>query len=166
MSPERINEPNQDRLKSEKPFSCIAVAVDGSESSFRAAKYAARLAKRYESKLLIVSVIQKPVHAFIRTPIERSSASRMEHYYEYASKNAEEWNRKVAALARSIGVNAESRVLKDASIVKAITEYGLKQKVDLIVVGRKGTSGFKRLLLGSVSTGIVNHAASTVLVVK
>jgi nucleotide-binding universal stress UspA family protein len=63
-------------------------------------------------------------------------------------------------------VDVNTHVLRGSSIVKAITDYAANQQVDLIVVGRKGTGGFKRLLLGSVSNGVVNHAASTVLVVR
>jgi nucleotide-binding universal stress UspA family protein len=59
-----------------------------------------------------------------------------------------------------------ARVLRGSSVVKAITDYGASRQVDLIVVGRKGLGGFKKLLLGSVSDGVVNHAASTVLVVR
>jgi nucleotide-binding universal stress UspA family protein len=158
------------RLKpglSVRMFRRILVALDGSESSFRAAKYAVGLAKRNEAELIVVSVIQTPTRPFIQTPIERPSVPPLQRYYAYASKNAEQWIRKVVSLARSLGVNVRTRVLKGAtSIVKAITDYAASQQVDLIVVGRKGAGGFKRLLLGSVSNGVVNHAASSVLVVR
>jgi nucleotide-binding universal stress UspA family protein len=63
-------------------------------------------------------------------------------------------------------VSVRARVLRGTSIVKEVTDYAAGEGVDLIVVGRKGASGFKRLLLGSVSNGVVNHAPSTVLVVQ
>jgi nucleotide-binding universal stress UspA family protein len=37
---------------------------------------------------------------------------------------------------------------------------------DLIVVGRRGVGGFKRLLIGSTSSNIVKYANQSVLVVK
>jgi nucleotide-binding universal stress UspA family protein len=153
-------------LPSEKAFRRILVAVDGSESSFRAAKYAVMLAKRNEAELIVVSVVHKPARPFMPTPLEHRSDTRLDRYYAYASKNAEHLINRVVESARNLEVNVRTRVLRDTSIVKAITEYAASQEVDLIVVGRKGTSGFKRLLLGSVSNGVVNHAVSTVLVVR
>jgi nucleotide-binding universal stress UspA family protein len=50
--------------------------------------------------------------------------------------------------------------------VYAITNYADEKHVDLIVVGSRGMGGFKRMLLGSVSSGILNHAHCSVLVVR
>jgi nucleotide-binding universal stress UspA family protein len=154
-------------LPSERVFKRILVAVDGSERSFRAARLAVKLAKRNEAELLVVSVIQSPTRPFMPTPSERPAVPTLQRYYVYASRNAEQWIEEVASFAASLGVNARTRVLKRAtSIVKAITDYASSQQVDLIVVGRKGMGGFKRLLVGSVSNGVVNHATSSVLVVR
>jgi nucleotide-binding universal stress UspA family protein len=152
---------------SEQVFRRMLVAIDGSESSLRAAKYAVRLAKRIEAELIVVSVIQAPTRPLMPTPVERPSVPPLQRYYAYATKNAEQWIGKVVSLASSLGVNVRTRVLKGAtSIVKAVTDYAASEEVDLIVVGRKGAGGFRRLLLGSVSNGVVNHAAMSVLVVR
>ena len=47
-----------------------------------------------------------------------------------------------------------------------ITEFAKKERADLIVVGTRGLSGFKKLLPGSVSSGIATHAPCSVLVVR
>ncbi|MCG3774585.1 MAG: putative universal stress protein [Nitrospira sp.] len=47
-------------------------------------------------------------------------------------------------------------------IIKAAS----RQKVDLIVMGAKGLGAIARFLLGSVSTRVVQHATSSVLVVR
>jgi len=52
------------------------------------------------------------------------------------------------------------------STVQGIVEFASNEKVDLIVIGTRGLSGFKRLLIGSVSSGVVAHAHCPVLVVR
>ena len=157
-------------VNSDRVFKRILVAVDGSESSFRAARVAVRLAKRNEADLLVVSVIQTPAHPFMPTQTLTSPGmdiDGLEGYYRYATRDAQEWIDKVVSIATPLGVKVQKSVLKDAaSVVQSLTDYASSQAVDLIVVGRKGSGGFKRLLLGSVSNGVVNHAASSVLVVR
>jgi nucleotide-binding universal stress UspA family protein len=49
---------------------------------------------------------------------------------------------------------------------RGIVEYAENKNINLIVVGTRGISGFKKLLLGSVASGIVTYAHCPVLVVK
>ena len=44
--------------------------------------------------------------------------------------------------------------------------YAERENIDLIIVGTRGRSGFKRLFLGSISSGIVTHAHCPVIVVR
>jgi nucleotide-binding universal stress UspA family protein len=45
-------------------------------------------------------------------------------------------------------------------------KYAEEKKMDLIVIGSKGMSGLKRMLLGSIASGVVTYAHCPVLVVK
>lgn len=47
-----------------------------------------------------------------------------------------------------------------------ICQIAAQERVDLIVIGSHGKSAVDRLLLGSVSHGVVNHATTPVLVIK
>lgn len=47
-----------------------------------------------------------------------------------------------------------------------LLEYAEKENIDLIVVGTRGMSGFKKILLGSIASGVVTYAHCPVLVVK
>ena len=47
-----------------------------------------------------------------------------------------------------------------------ILEYAEKNNIDLIVVGTRGRSGFKKLLLGSIASSVVTYAHCPVMVVK
>lgn len=64
-------------------------------------------------------------------------------------------------------VTVKSDVLiKYTSVVKEILDYAEKHKIDLIITGSRGMTGFKKMLLGSVASGVVTYAHCPVLVVK
>jgi nucleotide-binding universal stress UspA family protein len=48
---------------------------------------------------------------------------------------------------------------------KMITEYAMKNNIDLIVIGSKGNSRFKGLCIGGFTNSILHHLAKPVLVV-
>ena len=57
-------------------------------------------------------------------------------------------------------------IVSPLSVIGSIIGYAERENIDLIVVGTRGKSGFKRLLLGSIASGVVTHAHCPVLVVK
>ncbi len=80
---------------------------------------------------------------------------------------AEKLVQKAASLAENEGLEVARKILRArASVVQTITEYADSSKSDLIVVGTRGLGGFRRMLIGSVSSGVVAHARCPVLVVR
>lgn len=134
----------------------IMVAVDGSTNSLRAGKLAVNIAKKFGSRLIVVSVIVRP--SYMRTgPPYFFATRRLWH---------KKWNEQVLSLARSEGVKASATILQSASVAKSLVDLASSKKVDLMVVGTRGLGVFKRLLIGSVSSAVVNHATCSVLVVR
>jgi len=147
-------------------FAKILVAVDGPKNANRAAKVAVKLAERDAAELLILSVIPRPSYLFAPVSGAAVPPMRLGDYYTYATRDAEKWVNETTTLAKSRGVVARGRVLKAASIVRSIMDYAQDQEVDLIVLGTRGLGGFNKLLLGSVSNGVITHARCSVLVVR
>jgi nucleotide-binding universal stress UspA family protein len=52
------------------------------------------------------------------------------------------------------------------SIVSTILRYAEKDDADIIVIGSRGITGFKRMLVGSVALGVVTYAHCPVLVTR
>ena len=52
------------------------------------------------------------------------------------------------------------------SIIGSIIDYANSRDVDLIVIGTRGRTGLKRLLMGSVANGVIQHAHCSVLLVR
>src|SRR5690348_4871328 len=155
-------------------FKKILVALDGSESSKRAAQAAFELAEKLKTDLVVLHAIVPPTsyyHSTIASPVGISLPAPSQHeidaYYAYARKAAVGIVGEAESKAKKLGVHVKTETPEAvSSIVETITSHAEKEKVDLIVVGTRGLGGFKKLLLGSVSCGIVSHANSTVLVVR
>lgn len=59
-----------------------------------------------------------------------------------------------------------SGFLQDGQAADEILNVANEQKIDLIVIGRRGLSAVERFLMGGVSSAVVNHSKCDVLVVK
>ncbi|MEM0118517.1 MAG: universal stress protein [Conexivisphaerales archaeon] len=145
-------------------FVNIVAAVDGSEYSERAARTAAKLANKFGAKLTMVTVLTIPEYIVLEGNVPGPVLDRV---YTDSTERAREVIARAVEIAKKEGVDAGSQVLSNVrSIVQAIVEYSEREKADLIVVGTRGMSGFKRLLMGSVSSGVANHAPCSVLIVR
>jgi nucleotide-binding universal stress UspA family protein len=73
----------------------------------------------------------------------------------------------VNAIAEKAGVRMSAETILDvSSVADAIISYAEKNNVDLIIIGTKGKTGLKKVLLGSVASGVISHAKCPVLVVR
>lgn len=153
----------------EQTFARILVAVDGSENADRAVKVATDLAQRYSSELVVLHVIARPSYANVSffPSVTPPPPTSYQEYYEYAKKVAQGYVDKSVARARGRGVNVRWEIREAVpSTVQGITDFAETEMADLIVVGTRGLGGFKKLLIGSVSSGVVAHAHCPVLVVR
>lgn len=74
---------------------------------------------------------------------------------------------RVKQQATEKNVNVKTEVITGiTSVVREIVEYAENKKVDTIVIGSRGMTGFKKMLLGSVASGVVTYSHCPVLVVK
>jgi nucleotide-binding universal stress UspA family protein len=146
-------------------FEGILVAIDGSENSLRAADWAIDLAKREGAHLFVVNVIPVPVYS--TSSQAGSTAPAMKEFFDKARNDAEVVVKQVVSKAEASGIKVRGEIVENVpSVVEAITDYADEWKVQLVVVGTRGLSGFKKLLLGSVSGALVSHASCSVLVVR
>jgi nucleotide-binding universal stress UspA family protein len=142
------------------------VAMDGSELSMKAADYAIAIAKRRGDNTQIIAL--HVIHSEIKYLYSASIApSIRETVVEDAKQEAQKWLSKVRQKAVENSVKLKTEFIVDpTSIVGAIVDYAERENIDLIVVGSRGLSGIKKLLLGSVASGVVTYAHCPVMVVK
>jgi len=137
----------------------ILLPMDGSEASFKTARYAIALASRINASIVILHVISIPQFPrYLRS---------IDEYYKNARKEAENWFDMIKNFPQSKSLEIKTRVIAGViSVVESIVEYADNENVDLIIIGTRGRSRFTKLLLGSVASGVVTHAKCPVLVVK
>jgi nucleotide-binding universal stress UspA family protein len=84
-----------------------------------------------------------------------------------ARAGAERMAEEGAGIARAAGFDATATVAEAKGPIWLAVEQAAKDHdADAIVVGSRGLSGVKALLLGSVSSGIVHHAVRPTIVVR
>ena len=136
----------------------IVVGVDGSGHSRAALERAATEAAAHGVPLTVL-VVHQAVRDVYGSP---------SHYPEDATNTAKakdaaqaETDQVVAALnAKPASVTVTSvHGLPADELVKA------SEGADMVVLGRRGMGGFARLLMGSVSSQVAQHAACPVLIV-
>jgi nucleotide-binding universal stress UspA family protein len=150
-------------------FARILVCVDGSESSIKAADHAIEVAKKHDAQLVALNVIVSQLgYAYSSGAFGLAGTpGAMNDLLGKAKQEAKKWFDEVEKKAAAQGIKVKAEIVASpTSVVPAIVDYAEKNKIDLIVTGTKGRSGFTKLLLGSVASGVVTYASCPVMVVK
>src|SRR5579864_1419870 len=139
-------------------FQKILIAFDGSPNSVEACDLASILAKAYKSQVTIAHVIP---------PIPGLTARRRQAYEASVENKADMLAMKMTSRLNNEGLQAKTQTLHNKnSVSDALIEFSASEKIDLIVAGTRGLGAFGRMVLGSVSTQLVNQAPCPVLVVR
>jgi nucleotide-binding universal stress UspA family protein len=93
-----------------------------------------------------------------------NSSKALDKAIELAKCNNAELHEAIQKVSQA-GLNGTYKVM-EGDPAEEIMTYADEVGSDLIVVGRRGVGGFKRLLIGSTSSNIVKYANQSVLVVK
>lgn len=133
----------------------IVVAYDGSEQARKALERARALMEKFGSKVYVIHVIDTAVvslsEAFTSPSIWASLREKGEKLVEEALSRLGPW--------------AEGHVL-EGDPAHEIVRFAREVGASLIVVGSRGLSTIRRVLMGSVSSRVVQESPIDVLVVK
>jgi nucleotide-binding universal stress UspA family protein len=139
-------------------FYKILVAIDGSDPSMDAADYAVSLSKEYNAELYALHVIRADVDLF--------GVHQNSEYIATMKNEGEKYLDKVKLKADENNIQIKTEIIASINIAGGIIDYAQQNNIDLIVIGTRGLSGFKKLLLGSVAANIITYAHCPVMVVK
>ncbi len=87
----------------------------------------------------------------VREPLFSASKKYLEH---------------MEARLGSEGIKVETASLEGNRPADIITEYALKNDMDLIIIATHGYTGLKKMMLGSVASGVLNQSHVPVLLIR
>ncbi len=138
-------------------FDRILVAVDGSSGSDLAVRAAAEIAVAHKSQLVACHVFHIPEHYRddLIGPLQDALQEDGEKIVERAVR-----------LAGELGADAKPRIISGKHPAEAILSLAAELDSELIVLGARGKSTDGSREIGSVGTGVVAHAKSSVMIVR
>jgi nucleotide-binding universal stress UspA family protein len=148
-------------------ISKIMVGIDGSEQSVSSADYAIDIAKRHNAELIAVNVLTSDIGYAYSSPGVETPPLTISEIILLAEDEVKKWLNNIKEKADKSGIRFRSEIIMaKRSTVSTMLDYAEEHNINLIVVGTRGRSGIKKMLLGSVASGLVTYAACSVLVVK
>jgi nucleotide-binding universal stress UspA family protein len=141
-------------------FRTILIPIDFSEHASAALGQAVDLARAFEATLHLLHVYQRPVE--LLSPYEAPlPPSFSEEVREGARRRLDEQ----LAEVRGAGLPSEAHLVEGIPS-EAIVAKARELSADLIVIGTRGLTGLKHVLLGSVAERVIRTAPCPVLAVK
>ncbi|ACB40157.1 universal stress protein [Pyrobaculum neutrophilum] len=133
----------------------IVVGYDGSVQAKKALSKAKELAEKFGAKIYIVHVIDTAVLSLSDVFSSPTVLASLREKAEQLVKEA----------VQTVGGNAEGKIL-EGDPAHEIVKFAREVNASLIVLGARGLSTIRRVLMGSVSSRVVQESPIDVLIVK
>lgn len=137
----------------------IVVAVDGSDAGAAAVAWAANAAAKRSAPLKLVTAYTMPQFMYADGMIPP------QELYDQLEDEAMEKINDAREIVKGFDENIEvSYYIGEATPIDLLLQ--LSEDADIVVMGSRGLGGLSGLVLGSVSSAVVSHAACPVVVVR
>ena len=139
----------------------ILIPTDGSELAEHAVTNGLSLAKSLGAKVTVIIVVE---------PFDWLGAAQPGAFAEFAKlteqikKHATSVLNRVSAAAKQAGMSCDTVQVDDVRPHQAIIATAADRGCDLIVMASHGRSGLSALVLGSVTSKVLTHTKTPVLV--
>jgi len=169
-----------------EPINKILIPVDGSETSQKAVEYASWVASKTGAKIVMLHVVdadkQKLTYEGMDrfTPEWKDKIKGTDDIKRYSPFFEEQLNcmledpicrrgnnvlKEMTKFAEKHGIKAKT-LLKLGRVVDTIIQTAEDEKCDHIIMGTKGLTGIKSLLMGHVANDVVKYSPYRVTIVR
>ena len=121
------------------------------------------MAQRYDSKITILACLPKPTYRGVWYYDSRYTKTVLKKEEKVAKQNI---TKLVSDVKKKINKPINVKIIPTVSVTDKIITFVKTNKIDLIVMGSHGRTGFDKLLLGSVANGVSQKAKCPILIVK
>lgn len=147
-------------LLTDLPMMKILVPTDFSKLSVIAVRYAVQLAKKVHAEIILLNVV------YIDAPPRAQSvlnANRILDAITDCSKN--EFICLINEIKRDEGtkLKIDYKIVKGHPVEDVIETFARHNNIDLIIMGTKGASGLKKVLVGSNATAVIGNSSIPVI---
>ena len=148
-------------------FSKILVAINELRTSANnpAVEYATKVAQDYDAQLVILHVIRANVNNLHSINLPGHVIEMKKQAQAYFIKMTENLHDNEDRNKENI-LRIKTEIIASLRIADALVSYAKDKRVDLIIIGTRGRSKLKGMLLGSVAYDVIRYAHCPVLIVK
>jgi nucleotide-binding universal stress UspA family protein len=134
----------------------ILFGYDGSEEGSRALDFALDMGVKFGAKVDVVTVLNMPLsgEGYLGTEVDKWIG-------EVRTSLAS-----AVAKLKSNGLESQGKILDQTNVALALAGEAERGSYDILIIRSKGFSRLKRLVLGSVTNGIVSGSKTSVLIVR
>jgi len=145
-------------------FKRVLVPLDGSSLSERALPVARVLARKFESQIILLRVLDIPTPTAPTSHLEET-IGWIREARRHALQDAQSY---LETIQRELyGEGFEARILlRDRSPAEDILDVACAEDIDLIVMSSHGKGGLARWSFGSVAERVARHSLCPVLLVR
>ena len=148
----------------------ILVCTDGSGQSQKAIEAAAKIACGCDDhEVAVVHVYERSKEGPYRIEGNKSLSEDMNRQFRALEEQKKKDSQKILSAAAQHFSKQNVKVTmigKEGNPAETIVNIVSDEGFDIVVLGRRGLGGFKKLFLGSVSNAVLNEAKANVLIVK
>jgi nucleotide-binding universal stress UspA family protein len=115
--------------------------------------------KKYNAQLIILYMLYSELGFAYSNLLGVTTPKAIEDVLETQKKDVQKSFDEIRSKLKNTNITVTDKIIISvSSIVGKIIGFADKEKVDLIIFGTRGRTGFKKLLLGSVAEGVVTHS--------
>jgi nucleotide-binding universal stress UspA family protein len=139
----------------------ILVPCDFSEPSLQAFRFAAQIASASKGEIFLLNIVEVPVlHRSMLVPVQSYESAYIKRIKENANKNFEKMREK---WGKGVKTNL---VVQQGAVLPGIKKFIARKKIDLVVMGTHGATGFREYSIGSNAEKMVRTSTVPVIALK